>query len=1217
MRLGLSPVQYGMLLHGLSAPGDGVNVLQILVTLRHDLDPGLFERAVQTLVAARPALRTTFWLEDPEGPSQSVLDHVDVAVPVHDWRSMDEPARSVRWREYLDADKARSFDFAERPPSRFALIRTGEHGYELVWTCHHALLDGRSCATVVAELFALYDGLAAGRPVELPDRRPYHEFIHWLSEQDLAPAATFWRDRLAGVRVPTPLGVDQVRPLPPGEPGFGTVFTSLTEELTTRLYTLARDGQVTPNNMVQAAWAVLLRQLSGESDVLFGTARAGRSFAVDAPEMIGLFLNTVPFRVAVADDTTVRQVLTRLRADQVALREHEFCAPAQIREWTEIPAGSALFDSIVVFENYQYDTYFRGLDPSWHQRYVRFEEQSGYTFALSGYRDTRLDLKLGYHRRRVEDGLAARMLAHVRILLEAMVAAPDTPLGQLPMFPSVVPFDLPRRRAANPLSRHRDVTVPVPAELAGDPDRIRDGVLAFLARLADDTGRDIALDGSLLRLPELTAGQDFADFRERLDVGSGYPADGLPVAVELVADPDTPAQPPTGTSVLVRIGRRGDACRLLVADDLLVHDAAGTIGAGLTSWLRALAGRSGADLTELSVLAPSDRHRVVVGWNDTAVQRPDPACVHDLINRQARRRPDAPAVVFDGHTVSYAELDRAADRLAVSLRGQGIGRGSLVGVRLDRSADLVIALLGVLKAGAAYVPLDPIYPPDRIEYMIKESGLALVLTEASVAAGEVTAASDPEPVTDRSASDRDASDGGDLAYVIYTSGSTGRPKGVRITHGNLANLLSAMAGTPGLTERDTLLAVTTMCFDIAYLELFLPLTVGGTVEVAPAPVAADGFRLRERIEQSRPTVMQATPATWRMLITAGWPGDSRLRALCGGEALPRDLADDLLARCGEVWNLYGPTETTIWSSTAAVERLSPITIGRPIDNTRYFVLDRWRQPVLPGLPGELYIGGAGVGRGYLGNPELTEQRFGPGPDGDPVYRTGDLVRQLPDGQLEYLDRLDHQIKIHGYRVEPGEIEVVLREHAAVADAVVVPDSQRLVGYLVPADPGVPPSTVELRQHLSTRLPHYMVPGVFMVVPDLPRTPNGKIDRRALPTPNPAEQTGGGPRTRIERTVAGVWRGVLGVDRVGIDDNFFDAGGNSVLLMRVVAALRSAVDGSLTTVDMFTYPTVRAMAEYLARLDGRTGGEPAAVPAPERSPGRAAIHELRHRRRARR
>ncbi|MEK2494649.1 amino acid adenylation domain-containing protein [Kitasatospora purpeofusca] len=469
------------------------------------------------------------------------------------------------------------------------------------------------------------------------------------------------------------------------------------------------------------------------------------------------------------------------------------------------------------------------------------------------------------------------------------------------------------------------------------------------------------------------------------------------------------------------------------------------------------------------MLAAEEERRLREQGNDTGREWPDRAPVHRLFAEQAARTPAAEAVRCGAEALDYAELDRRSDRLAARLRGRGVGRDVLVGVCTERSTDLVVALLAVLKSGGAFVPIDPEFPPERIAYMLADSGLPVLLTQRPVAerlpasGAEVLCLDEPyeEPAAEPAKDPAVAED--DLAYVIYTSGSTGQPKGVQVPHRALANFLRSMRERPGLTAGDTLLAVTTHSFDISLLELLLPLVTGARVVVAERGTAADGERLSRLLAASGASVVQATPSTWRMLLDAGWPGAPGLKALAGGEALPAELARRLRSGGVELWNMYGPTETTIWSAVAEVGD-GPISIGAPIANTELHVLDDQGRLTPPGVPGELYIGGAGLARGYLGRPELTAERFVPHPFGagpqDRLYRTGDLVRRRRDGGIEFLGRLDHQVKVRGFRIELGEIESELARRPEVGHAVVtvhedVPGDQRLVAYVVPAADGGP------------------------------------------------------------------------------------------------------------------------------------------------------------------
>ena len=594
-------------------------------------------------------------------------------------------------------------------------------------------------------------------------------------------------------------------------------------------------------------------------------------------------------------------------------------------------------------------------------------------------------------------------------------------------------------------------------------------------------------------------------------------------------------------------------------------------------------------LADLPLLSAAERHQVEIEWADRRTAVPG-ARVHELIELQVERTPDAIAVVCGGEWLTYRELDARAGRLARSLASSGVGLESRVGLCLGRGPAMIVALLAVWKAGGAYVPLDPSYPEERLAYILENAGLALLLIDeetpptlleriptlrADGGSGEPDGAPPRVPGSPES-----------LAYILYTSGSTGRPKGVAVAHGALVNFLASMRERPGLDAGDLLLAVTSLSFDISGLELCLPLIVGGSLDMAERQVVADGTRLRSRLQESGATVLQATPSTWRMLIEAGWQGENRLKVLCGGEALPEKLAAELRERSDSVWNLYGPTETTVWSTVARVEKAGA-TIGRPIANTRVALLDRL-APVPAGTPGELHIGGAGLARCYFGRPDLTAERFVPSPyaavegeGGARLYRTGDLARYLPDGTIEYLGRLDHQVKVRGFRIEPREVELALETHPAVARAVVVAREDRLVAYLIAREGRSEVPAAELRGFLKATLPEYMVPSAVVWPAALPLTPNGKVDRQALARLQPEVKAGDALHaTQMERQIAGVWCEVLGSERVGVEDNFFDAGGHSLLLVRLHSRLQDLFGRELRLVDLFSHPTVRSQAELL-------------------------------------
>jgi amino acid adenylation domain-containing protein len=645
--------------------------------------------------------------------------------------------------------------------------------------------------------------------------------------------------------------------------------------------------------------------------------------------------------------------------------------------------------------------------------------------------------------------------------------------------------------------------------------------------------------------------------------------------------------------------------RLIYNTDLFAPETATRIAGHWTMLLERIVRAPGDPISELSLLTEEERYRQLVEWNATSADYPRGACVHELFTAQAQRSPDAVAVVFGDEHLTYRELDRRANRVAHLLARSDAG-GSLVAICVERSLDMLVGLLGILKCGAAYLPLDPRYPTDRLALMLEDSGAAVLLTHRRLLStlpdhrGEVICLDDEPTAHLPDGAPATSVTAEELAYVLYTSGSSGKPKGVRVPHRAVVNLLSSMAERPGMGPGDRVVAITTYTFDIAAVELWLPLITGGRTVIASRDVASDGRRLSGLVAACEATIMQATPTTWQILIDSGWRGQPGLVAMCGGETLTPRLADALLDRTAAVWNLYGPTETTVWSTIAAVERGSPITIGRPIANTRVYILDRRRQPVPVGVAGEIAIGGDGVALGYLNRPDLTAERFVPDPFGPEglMYLTGDLARYLPDGRIEHLGRLDHQVKVRGVRVELGEIEAVLGAAPEVTAAVVVareqaPGDTRLVAYVVPDGPM--PSPSELASRLRAALPEQMVPSIFVALDALPLSANGKIDRNALPVPRPAPANGATssamPRTTVEKRMAVIWSRVLGVDRVGIHDDFFELGGHSLLAVQLLIEVERQLGVEVPLASLLETFTVAGVAAIIEAMDSQGAGAP--------------------------
>ena len=606
-------------------------------------------------------------------------------------------------------------------------------------------------------------------------------------------------------------------------------------------------------------------------------------------------------------------------------------------------------------------------------------------------------------------------------------------------------------------------------------------------------------------------------------------------------------------------------------------------------------------ISELPLLTAAERRLMLVDWNSTEHDYTQ-ACIHEWVAEQAARTPDAVAVVSAGAQLTYAEVQRRANQLAHELIAGGVESGSLVGICMDRSTELMVSMLGVLQTGAAYLPIDPTFPPQRQEFMLADAQAPVLITQDRYLGtidprGAAVICIDRDwprigarpdsPVGVRVNPDQ-------TAYIIYTSGSTGQPKGVETTHRSVANLLAYMRETPGLTERDVVANVATQAVDLPVPDFYLTLMVGARLVMIPREATMDGVDLADWLARSGATLMQATATTWQLLVDAAWKGSPTLRILAGGEALPRALAEDLRSRGESLWNVYGPTETTVWSSVLKLEHGegSP-PIGGPLWNTTFYVVDPRGQPLPIGIPGELYIGGDGLSPGYLRRPELTAEKFVADPfsgrTGARLYRTGDLVRWRQDGTLEYLGRVDLQVKLRGFRIELEEIEAVLETHPTVGGAAVAvrefsPGDQRLVAYVVAAE-GEAPDFDALRRLCKTKLAPYMVPSTFVALDAFPTTPNRKLDRRALPAPDGARpdlaRSYVAPETAIEETLASIWCEVLGVNRVGIDDDFFDLGGHSLLAVKMLASVLEHFGLDLYLGTVFDHSTIRELGAAIS------------------------------------
>ncbi|WP_169829171.1 non-ribosomal peptide synthetase [Tsuneonella mangrovi] len=636
------------------------------------------------------------------------------------------------------------------------------------------------------------------------------------------------------------------------------------------------------------------------------------------------------------------------------------------------------------------------------------------------------------------------------------------------------------------------------------------------------------------------------------------------------------------------------------SSDLFEHASAERIAAHYIALMGRAIENPDIPVAMLDMLDAAEREALLHDWNPPATQFPE-LHPHQLVEQQAAVTPDAPAVIGENVALTYAALNARANRMAARLRGMGVGPGELVAVCMERSPDLVVALLAVMKTGGAYVPLDPTFPVDRLHYMVENSRAKVCISQPGVVdrLGPVEAETVLLEANDPRLEEGDASDQpptgslDDLAYVIYTSGSTGRPKGVQVVRRGLVNFLESMRHEPGIGRSDVLHSLTTICFDIAALELFLPLICGAQVVIKSQKLALDPELLLASMEETGTTIMQATPVTWRMLLDQGWRGDPPIKVLCGGEAMSLELAGQLVATGCEVWNLYGPTETTIWSSVRRVRaQEDAINLGYPIANTSFLICspDLELQPV--GVPGELLIGGDGLARGYFALDEMTREKFidHPFAPGERLYRTGDLVVRQASGDIRFLGRIDNQVKLRGFRIELGDIETHLEAHPAVKQCVVVARNdkggeKRLVAYLL-ASTGETIDVDALRSFARERMPDYMIPSSYMGLETLPLTPNGKVDRKALPDPTylpDLEAVGSdyvAPGNETEKILAHMWMEILAIDKVSITDSFQDLGGTSLSAASLMVRIRAQFGYSFSPDVLLQAPTIQRIAEAI-------------------------------------
>ncbi|MGG0815881.1 non-ribosomal peptide synthase/polyketide synthase [Paenibacillus alvei] len=1041
----LSPTQQGMLFHTLLSPGSGMYFENMNAVLDGSLDTQALHKAWQTLVNRHSILRTGFLWKDMNHPHQVVYQQATMPYVQDDWRQLSQAEQEQRLQQYLADEKQQGFQLDQAPLMRVGLFRIGLEGaeqYRMVWSFHHLLLDGWSVSLLLRELFQLYRSYSQQyEELQLPPSRPYRDYMEWLHEQNLQQAELYWKEQLSGFQTPTPLVMEK-KQAAANESSYEELRLELTEKVTANLLSMMKRKQVTMNTMIQGAWAILLSRYSGDSNVVFGATVSGRSANVPNIEaMVGLFINTLPVRVRVNRDDYLMDWLWQLQDEQAEQRLYEYTPLSLIQNCSEVPNGTSLFDSILVFENYPVDA---GSETTNELRLqsVETSEQTNYALTLAVVPGAALSLRMLYSKARFDPLTIHRALGHMQMLLEQ------------------------------------------------------------------------------------------------------------------IADADEQVQ-----------------------------------------------------LKELVILTREEQQQLLEDWNNTSNNSAAGSCVHKLVEEQAEKTPDAVAVVSGEQRLTYRELNLRANQLAHHLAKHGVGAEVPVGICMERSAELIIAVLGVLKSGGAYVPLDPHYPKERLRFIVEDTQVPVLLTAADLLDQlPETAAHDMATLCldsdwARIAQESDeapkvAVSTANLAYIIYTSGSTGQPKGVQVQHDSLLNLIQWHQEAYQVTEADRATLIAGTAFDASVWEIWPYLTAGAALYIIDDEIRLSPQQLRDWLIESGITLTFLPTPLAERVVSVDWPNETPLRALLtGGDKLHRHPEVELPFA---LVNHYGPTENTVVATcgmvACGVHTEEAPTIGRPVANTRCYILDANGQPVPIGVPGELYIAGSSLARGYWNRPELTAERFVQDPfRADPnarMYRTGDLCRYSADGEIEYLGRMDDQVKIRGFRIELGEVETVISHHPEVEEASVIArqdasGQNRLVAYIVPAQTQANAETDNasnavltdtLRQYVKDKLPDYMLPSAFVMMDRLPLTPNGKIDRRALPEVDWSSEAQAyvAPRNAVEEILCSIWAQVLGLEKVGTNDHFFELGGDSILSIQVVA--RAAQRGLRIQPKMlFDYPVIAELS----------------------------------------
>ncbi|HEX2927596.1 MAG TPA: amino acid adenylation domain-containing protein [Ruminiclostridium sp.] len=1043
----LSPMQMGMLFHTLYAPGSAVYFCQLSFEMRGVADMDILNKAWQILLDEYPILRTSFVYEDLKEPVQVVNRNVILPFEVLDWRDMEYSNKQKELENFLKADRAQGFELTKAPLMRITVIRMSEESYRFIWSFHHILLDGWSSALVLEKSTKYYEALLNGRELNLSKNPRIRDYIVWLKRSDIKKAESFWKSVLEGYDTPINTGLELSNTNQTGqEETHRDQSIYLSTEMTSELHSFAKKTHVTLNTVIQAAWSIVLNRYSGEEDIVFGITVSGRPSDLQGVEsMVGLFLNSVPLRVRLSPGDSIPNLFKRIQDQQSEGRQYEYLSLTKLQEWSEIPNGTPLFQTLLVFENYPVGESRKG-SSGMEIRDINFISWTNLPLAILILPGDSLGIQIKYDSTHYEDISIKWILEHLKNILEGMLKCPKGTIDDL-------------------------------------------NILTFNDKIHLQKGKNIIC-------PE----NEFEMFKAE----------------------------DTMQSVTERFEKQVD----------------------------------------------SHRDRL-------AVKTREYNWTYDMLDRQANR-------------IANAIVDKV---------GKGEQR---VGLMMQKDAPMIAALLGILKSGKTYIPLDTGYPNERLVYMLENSEASLIVTNKSFAvqAGQLEEGIpvlDIDEIGDGCEKFTTLASADTLAYILYTSGSTGLPKGIMQSHRNLLGQIKAYSNSLRICVSDRLSFLPSYNHDASLMDMFGALLNGAAL--FPLDIQLEGAQadIAGWLKSEEITIYHSTPTLYRYFVNTLDGSEEfpplRLIVLGGEEVTRRDF--ELYKKHFQdsciFTNLFGSSESSINSiyfadkNTPIVRNIVPA--GFPVDDTEVILIDK--NGKITDVYGEIAISSSKIAVGYWKMPELSEKVFPSGIDTvkERIYRTGDMGRYLPGGCLEFVARKDTQVKIRGFRVETGEIEAKLLEYEHIKEAVVLAvedesSDKRLAAYIVPYIKGMQFDITALRQYLRGCLPNYMLPAYYILLDTMPLTPTKKIDRRSLPKPSSSQANASqdilAPGTDVEKKIARIWAEVLKLDRVGVNQNFFDLGGHSLLMFQIHSLLMKEFDANLTMVELFNYPTISALADYLAQ-----------------------------------